>query len=123
MSDEEKILLGVVDLQEGKRLKSALATRNIFLDLVSNPETCSSGKCGSSVELYIDRNHVAVFNEFLAKEKAQLLAGHQLRPGFESEVFDAEKETATCPACGTAFSTKLSECPDCGLGFSVDGSS
>ena len=33
------------------------------------------------------------------------------------EVFDADLDEATCPACGCRFPTSSSACPDCGLSF------
>ena len=35
------------------------------------------------------------------------------------EIFDQNKDTAVCPACGASFSTKESECPECGLVFII----
>lgn len=119
-ADAERILFGIFDLQEAKRLKSALESQQVSLELFSNPETCSSGSCGTSVEIHLRRADAHKMNAFLLKEKANLLHGHNVQSGFDTEIFDTEKETATCPACGTVFSTLTSECPDCGLGFSVN---
>ena len=32
-------------------------------------------------------------------------------------VVDFDQAEATCPACGTSFSTDRASCPDCGLRF------
>ena len=112
-----KVLLGVIDLVEAKRLRNVLAERGVVLELISNPATCSSGKCGTSVEVYVDAEQVAQFRAFIAAERAIVLEGLGARPELHDEVFDSEKENAICPACGTEFSTRSVECPDCGLGF------
>lgn len=120
MSDDKMILIGIIELQEAKRLKSRLAERDVALELVANPETCSSGKCKpTSVEVYVREEDSHVVKTFLTEERNRLLAGLGAGSSSEEEVFDEQKETANCPACGTEFSTKLSECPDCGLGFAV----
>ena len=111
------VLLGVVEYAEGKRLKSALADRGVQLELKSNPETCTTG-CKPTVEIHIREEDVAVVRAFMEQEKARSLDGLEFDASLANEVFDPEKETARCPACGTEFSTKLTECPDCGLGFS-----
>ena len=113
----ENVLLGVLDLLEAKRLSSALESRGIKLLLVNNPETCSKPKQGPVVEVYAPEGDIETVKQFLAEERAKLLEGHDLDGVSHDHVFDTEKPTATCPACGTEFPTSSAECPECGLGF------
>ena len=111
-------LLGVVDFQEGKRLQFALGGQGIPLKLVSNPDTCTSGGCSPRVEIHAQNQHWEKVGKFLAVEAKRDLGGLDINPELHNQVFDPDKETALCPACGECFSTKLVECPGCGLGFS-----
>jgi rRNA maturation endonuclease Nob1 len=51
------------------------------------------------------------------EEFGKTYAGLDFDPEVVGQVFDPDKEQATCPACATEFSTKESECPECGLCF------
>jgi hypothetical protein len=120
METEEMILVGVVEVQEAKRLKSVLAERKVTVELAFNPETCKgSGGCAATVEVYVPADAVEAFKTFVEEEHARIAAHPDALAGSRDHVFDAEKSTAQCPACGTEFSTSLTECPDCGLGFGV----
>lgn len=120
MSDE-KVLLGILDLTEAKRLRGELESKGVELELVSNPETCADGKCGpgggTKVEIYARDEDVKTFQQFISGERSRMLEGLGVRPELLEQVYDTEKGTAVCPACGTEFSTQAAECPDCGLGF------
>jgi hypothetical protein len=121
MSFTNPILIGVLDLQEAKRLQAAIDEQfGVRLSIRSNPDTCSTGGCRPTVELLTTEADLPKVREFLAAEKARALDG--LNPNFEQhdQVYDPEKSTATCPACGTTFSTLNKECPDCGLVFQVE---
>ena len=117
MMPANEVLLGVIDLAEAKRVRSILGERGVELFLRSNPETCASGACRPTVEIYVTEIDLPKVKEFFLEEKARSLAGLENDPSHENADFHPEKETARCPASGTEFSTKLSECPDCGLGF------
>ena len=114
---EDKIVVGVLDLAEAKRLRTALEAQGVALELFSNPETCQTGSCGTKVELRAQASDVAKIQHYIASERARLLEGLEVNAELLSEVYDSEKESARCPACGEQFSTTLSECPGCGLGF------
>lgn len=120
-SENGKVLLGVIELAEAKRIRSALLTKGVDLEFMHNPETCSSGSCKTSVEVYVDPGQAEVVLEFLRAERANLLEGLGEMIKHAGEVFDTAKDQATCPACGTSFSTSAKECPDCGLVFVPDG--
>jgi hypothetical protein len=120
MAFEEQLLCGVFPLSEGKRLRFALAELGVELELRTNPETCSTGGCTPTVEVYVPASGADQLRAFLEEEHRRDMGGlGELAPvpGAESLVFDREQPQATCPACGTCFDTKLTECPDCGLCF------
>lgn len=117
MEETAKILVGSIDLAEAKRLKSALEDRGIHLSLKSQLDECGTGKCSTKVEVYVEETEVESFKQYLAEERSKLLEGLPFDASLLDQVYDAEKESAQCPACGTQFSTSLQECPDCGLGF------
>lgn len=111
------MLLGTAELNEAKRIRALLEERGIRLELVSHPDSCGSKSCKPTVEVFVNESDLPAVQEFFREEKQREMAGLDFDPALLGEVFDPEKETARCPACGTTFSTKLSECPDCGLGF------
>lgn len=113
------VLAGIAELPEAKRLRAALMERGVEVWLVSNPATCSTGKCGSKVELRVLAESLPELKAFLASERERSLEGLGADPRLLEQVYDASAEQATCPACGTTFSTQKQECPDCGLGFGV----
>lgn len=115
----EKVLIGTIELAEAKRLRGILAERGVEVDLVSDPSTCSSGKCGTTVEVWITESDVANFKALLAEERAELLNGLDVDQSRLNAVFDDQNAEATCPACGHVFATTHVECPECGLGFAV----
>ena len=112
-----QVLMGIIDLQEAKRIRGHLGEKGIKLVLLGNPETCQTGSCGPTVEVWVEMDDLEVVKAFLAQERAKLFHGLNVDPALQGTVFDPEAETAQCPACGTVFSTRASECPDCGLGF------
>lgn len=117
----EKIVLGTAELFDAKRLKSILSDKGIALELVSNPEKCSTGGCKVTVELHARPEDVPIIVEHLQKERSKLLEDLNFNPELHEQTFDTNQQTAICPACGTTFSTTKSECPDCGLVFVPPG--
>src|SRR4051794_38708381 len=119
MPTYDPILLGVIDLVEAKRIRDQLEEQGVELTIKNNPETCGSGGCKPRVEVYATEIDMPKVREYFQRERIQSLESLDVDPSFvlalESEVFDPEKESARCPACGTDFSTKLVECPECGL--------
>lgn len=122
----EYVRIGEAPIREAKRLQAALEARGVVVRLASDPEQCNS--CSPKIMMSIHVSQVEVFQAFLREERAHMfgLDASQLpdesSTSLRSEsVFDPDQENATCPACGTTFSTKLAECPDCGLGFALGG--
>lgn len=119
-NESGKVLLGVIELTEAKRIRSALLSKGVGLEFLHNPETCAAKNCKPSVEVYVDPGNAEAVMEFLRAERATLLEGLGDMIKHAGEVFDTAKGQATCPACGTSFSTTAKECPDCGLVFMSD---
>ena len=112
--------LGILSLDEAKRVRAALSEQHVEITLHNNPETCAAKNCAPRVEVYYREVDLGRITEFFAKEKARLFDGLEVDEKAIGQVFDTEKETAICPACTTEFSTRLGECPDCGLVFTAE---
>lgn len=110
--DTEYALIGEAPIRDAKRLQERLAEIGVAVRLASDPENC--GSCnpqGAKVAMFVAQTD-------LEKVKAWAQAqGPAVQDPSAEVVFDPEQAEATCPACGTRFSTQLAECPDCGLGF------
>ncbi len=114
--DSESILIGEIELTEAKRIRTILQSRGVFVELRSQADSCSSKNCKPSVEVYAAPGDIDAIKTFFQEEQDKALEG--LSFGAERHsVFDPTQAEATCPACGTVFSTDKTECPDCGLCF------
>ena len=116
MSDAEKVMMGIMELVDAKRLKEKLAETGVEIELGHNKETCTKG-CKVTVEVWADPAHLPKIQEVLREERSKLLDDLDVDPDLANQVFDPNEESAVCPACGTKFSTKLKECPECRLVF------
>ena len=116
MADESKMLLGIMELIEAKRLKEKMGALGVDVELGHNKETCTKG-CRVTVEVWAEREHLPKIQEVLKEERAKLLSDLDFDPELEDQVFDPSEKTDVCPACGTQFPTNLKECPECGLVF------
>src|SRR4051812_41002111 len=100
MSD--RVLLGIIDLVEAKRIRASLGEMGVKLEMISNPDTCSSGgSCKPTVELYASEPDLPKVAEFFRFEKERDQGGIEVNPELLGQVFDSEKASAVCPACGT----------------------
>ena len=117
MIEPEMTRIGTLELGEAKRIRSLLLEKGIQLELVSDPQTCSTGGCARTVDVFVASEKIPEVTDFLKAEKIRAVDGLEFDSVLINEVYDPEKESARCPACGTRFSTQLKECPDCGLGF------
>lgn len=111
----EEIFLGVMDLQEAKNHQYRLKQTGVELVLKSNPQTCSTGSCKVTVEVWGSKtDESALMNHFQA-DYLKHVKGHV--PNFEhlSAVFDPNAAEVICQACGAKFAPTAQECPDCGL--------
>ncbi|MCM2279429.1 MAG: hypothetical protein NDJ89_15245 [Oligoflexia bacterium] len=114
-----EVLLGILDYHEAKRIQARIGeTDGVRLTLRGNPDSCGpGGKCKPTVEVWALAEDLPKIREFMAREREREYAGLDVNAELHGEVFDPEKETARCPACGTVFPTSSKECPDCGLVF------
>jgi len=115
----DSVLLGTAEYAEGKRIQALLDERGIQVTLASNPESCKKG-CKITVEVFAREKDLPAIREVLEAEKSRVFDGLEFDPELANEVYDPERGTARCPACGTQFSTVSKECPDCGLVFGID---
>lgn len=116
MADGEKVMLGIMELVDAKRLKEKLAEMGVAIELGHNSETCTKG-CKVTVEVWADQKDIPNIQEVLRSERAKLLDDLDVDPDLANQVFDPSQDSAVCPACGAKFSTELKECPECGLVF------
>lgn len=117
MSTHEKTLIGKAPVAAANNLKARLAKAEIEIALAHNAATCSSGSCGSEVEIWAHSADVPEIQRLLGDAWRQQMEAMGYDPNLATAVFDPEQEKATCPACATEFSTKQTECPECGLCF------
>ena len=115
---EGKVLIGIIEINEAKRLKEKLLNKGINIDLIHNDETCKKSY-QTKIEVWVDLESIAEVQQMIHEENMHLILseGVEINPEQLNQVFDPDAETTICPACGTTFSTKLKECPDCGLVF------
>lgn len=113
--EEQDLFLGVMDLQEAKNHQHKLKTLGILLMLKTNPQTCSSGRCKVTVEVWGKENDKEALVQHFQSDYLKHVKGHV--PNFEhlSAVFDPTAAEVTCQACGAKFAPTATECPDCGL--------
>jgi hypothetical protein len=111
----EEIFLGVMDLQEAKNHQYRLKNIGVSIALKTNHETCSTGSCKVTVEIWgLESDKEALMYHFQG-DYLKHVKGHV--PNFEhlSAVFDPNASEVTCQACGAKFAPSSQECPDCGL--------
>ena len=113
----EWVTLGEVEYGEAKRLQAVLAERGVQMLLASNPDSCGTGGCKPKLEVRVPSQSMELVRAFFEEERKRSMDGLEHDASLGDEVFDPERATARCPACGTEFSTQLKECPDCGLCF------
>lgn len=110
----EPLRIAVLPLNDAKSLQDDLAKENVEIILNHNEKTCTRG-CTVTVEVLGYEKDIPKIAEIYQNNYKKLTEGHEVNWDVANSVFDPNKSTATCPACGTEFSTSSSECPDCGL--------
>ena len=118
MDTQEKILIGVLELSEAKELSDKLEAKGVEIAIKHNEQTCMKG-CVVKVEVWAKEADMPAIVDTIREEKMKVLdnEGLDIDKSLLDQVFDDEAKTATCPACGTSFSTENKECPECGLVF------
>ena len=111
----EEIFLGVMDLQEAKNHQYRLKQSGVELVLKTNDQTCSTGSCKVTVEVWGKQSDESVLMNHFQSDYLKHVKGHV--PNFDhlSAVFDPNAAEVICQACGTKFAPTSQECPDCGL--------
>ena len=111
----EEILIGVMSLQEAKNHQIKLRERGVEIEFRSNPQTCTTGSCRVTVEVWAKSKDQELLKNYFQSDFLKHVQGHG--PDFEhlSEVFDPKATEVICQACGAKFSPTSNECPDCGL--------
>jgi hypothetical protein len=113
----EKTLIAKAPVAAANSLKAKLAAVDIEVALAHNQATCSSGSCGTELEVWAHKDDVEEITRLLEGQWRAQMEAIGYDPNLANAVFDPEQEKATCPACATEFSTKQAECPECGLCF------
>jgi hypothetical protein len=119
MSTADKVMIGKAPVAAANSLKMRLAALDIEVALAHNHATCSSGSCGTQLEVWAHKDDVAEIQRLLEGQWRAQMEAMGYDPELATKVFDPEQEKATCPACATEFSTAQSECPECGLNFGI----
>jgi hypothetical protein len=112
----ELVKLGILPLNDAKELQRILLTEQIKLELNHDGKTCSRG-CSVTVEVLAPLEALEKVQETLRLQYQKLTQDLKVDWQLLESVFDPNNEHATCPACGTQFSTSHKECPECGLCF------
>lgn len=112
----------LVDIIKGKiiNVKSvqALLSREGIPSLIAGDSaSCGKGCGGTDVRLQVRTTDLPEVMALLAREHVQTTGLTDHDTSLVDAVFDPEAGSATCPACGCAFSTESKACPDCGLCF------
>jgi hypothetical protein len=110
-----RVKLGILGLEEAKRLALKGKRQGLDIILEHNDQTCSRG-CAVTVEIWGSAEQAHQISEFL-NEDFKTHAKGEVNWSQTQEVVDLSLPEAICPACGTKFKTELSQCPDCGLCF------
>ena len=118
---ENKILIGIIELNEAKKIALELTEHGIKIDFDNNSQTCRRG-CQPTVELWANSEDMPKIEKLLSEKRMQILKneGNEINSDILGSVYDQNSDIAVCPACGTSFSTKEKECPECGLVFIPD---
>lgn len=113
MSNE--IQLGTMEIKEAQALRDRLKKEGVEVILKGNDNTCRSGNCKVTVDLWAQEQDLGLIREFMSKEFFGHLKGHNINLEALNQVFDPNASEVTCQACGFKFSSDKTECPDCGL--------
>jgi hypothetical protein len=117
MSDSgDKVMIGIIAAMDAERLESRLARAGIEIATMYNHSSCKTG-CSPSKEIWAHVDDVPAIQQLIHDEHLAALQDLGVTPEQINRIYDTSKSDATCPACQTIFSTKLSECPECGLVF------
>lgn len=112
---DQELFLGVMDLQEAKNHQYKLKVLGINVHLKSNPQTCSSGSCKVTVEVWGHEADKDRLMKHFQTDYLKHVKGHEPNIEHITAVFDPTLPEVICQACGAKFAPTAQECPDCGL--------
>lgn len=110
----EPLRIAVLPLNDAKNLQDDLQKVGVELVLNHNEQTCTRG-CTITVEVLGYEKDLPQIIEVYESNYKKLAEGHDVNWEVANAVFDPNKSTAICPACGHEFATTHTECPECGL--------
>ena len=84
--ENEKKFLGIVEINEAKRLKELLKRQGVGLDIEFKDKTCKTG-CSVTVELWGIESDIPKIQKFMDTEKNKLLEGHEYDKELELHIF------------------------------------
>jgi hypothetical protein len=116
VEETSKVLLGKLGTAEGQHLKNSLSKHGFEIALVHNHESCKTG-CSPQVEVWVHPEDANEILQTMTESQRAEWESNGYDVSLANQVYNPEAESATCPACGTAFSPTLNTCPDCGLCF------
>ena len=114
--NDKMVKIGIMPIAQADRLKSITRESQLDIETFHNASTCQSG-CNTTVEVWAFPNDIDQISFIWKKDQEKNYSGLEFNPQAINNVYDADKETAVCPACETEFSTTQKECPECGLCF------
>jgi hypothetical protein len=116
MDSPHKILVGIVSAVNADILSSQLAKAGVQVVTVFNHSTCRGG-CAPSKEIWAHPDDASFIQGFMDECYRRDLLDLGADPKQVGQVFDLDKPSAICPACGATFSTTQHQCPQCELAF------
>lgn len=111
-----KLVLGTLPIEEAKKIQDEMKGKSVDIFLDHNPTTCTRG-CSVTVEFSCYEKDIQQVAQYFQQNFLNSLDGHNVNLELLNSTYDPNQESATCPACGTSFSTSSTECPECGLCF------
>ncbi len=110
-----QVKIGILGLEEAKRLVHKAKESGLNLTLEYNDRSCQRG-CAVTVELWTSEDDFHAISKMM-NEDFKTHARGVVDWEQTQTVVDVTKSEATCPACGCKFNPQNLECPDCGLCF------
>jgi hypothetical protein len=111
----EELFLGVMELQDAKNHQARLKSQGIVINFRTNPQTCGTGGCKVSVEVWGSEGDRPALEQHFQRDYLKHVQGHAPNVELLSQVFDPTLAEVVCQACGAKFNPSGNECPDCGL--------
>jgi hypothetical protein len=111
----EEVFLGVMELQDARHHQAKLKALGVEVSFRTNPQTCGSGGCKVSVEVWGQEKDRGQLEAHFQQDYLKHVQGHTPNVEHLSQVFDPSLTEVICQACGTRFNPAANQCPDCGL--------